>query len=451
MSKVSVNESNSIKTKQYRLILPLLFFYLVGLTNSIPSNIIIYSTFAFVFLLSLNFASQDLIRATFFLFVFNGIMRRLAASDSDYYASNDILILLPYVPILILLLKNLKTFQFETRLLVILYFICFFSIMGIPESAPGIVWGLINLTSVVILGQISKQFINDALVSFIIKLGVVTSTYIFFQKIALPFYDLGWCQSRKSALIYLEDCTSNSLRLWGTMESAVNMACFLTVCFLLLALRSKQYISISTRLIGLTIIFSAIFLTGTRTFIFLIPIALFLTLLFFKKLSIAVFVFGSLGIALIFTLLPNLAIMFNYQSRWVDRLDIANISGDRSLKDRLDLAYSFNDQVTLKNLMIGDGLGSKSRGALTIDNGFISLILEIGLPLTIVLMAFIIIKLKNGHNSQNSLVVQSWSVCILLLLANSSFVVLTGSSSVYLWFFLFMFDSKSHSDKVRAP
>ena len=107
MSKVSVNESNSIKTKQYRLILPLLFFYLVGLTNSIPSNIIIYSTFAFVFLLSLNFASQDLIRATFFLFVFNGIMRRLAASDSDYYASNDILILLPYVPILILLLKNL--------------------------------------------------------------------------------------------------------------------------------------------------------------------------------------------------------------------------------------------------------------------------------------------------------------------------------------------------------
>ena len=448
LSKNSVNELGETKSRIYILILALLLVHVAVLINIFPGKFIIYSSFASVFLLSLNFTSQDLIKATLLLFACNGIMRRLAASDSGFFTSNDILILLPYVPILILFLKNLKTFKLEIRLLIILYLICFFAILSIQKSAPGIVWGLINLIFVVILGQISKRFINDSLVSFIIKLGVFASAYVFFQKISLPSYDVGWCQSRKSELIILEDCSSSSTRLWGTMESAVNMACFLTVCFLLLAFRSKKNISVGMRLIGLAIIFLAIFLTGTRTFIFLIPIAFFLTVYFFKKLSIPVFVFGALGIVLTATLLPNLAAMFNYQGRWVDRLDLTNISGDRSLRDRLNLVNSFRDQVTLKNLIIGDGLGSKSRGSLTIDNGFFSLILEIGLPLTIAILTFIIIKLKNIQNLQNSLVAQGWSVCILLLLANSSFVVLTGSSSVYFWLFLFMFDSNIDSDKV---
>ena len=279
---------------------------------------------------------------------------------------------------------------------------------------------------------------------------MISALYIFIQKVSLPDYDVGWCQNRKSGLVILENCTSTSTRLWGTMESAVNMACFLSVCFLLLAFRNKKNLSLGIKVLQLGVIFVALFLTGTRTFIFIIPIAFFLGVYFFRKLSIPGFVFGVLSFLVSISLLPNLALLFDYEGRWVSRLDPTNLMGDRSLSDRIGLVAGFKDQLSLKNLLIGDGLGSKSRGSLSIDNGYLSLVLEIGLPLTIILLIVIFMKLKNVQDFQNPLALQSWSVCILLIFANASYVVLTGSSSVYFWIFLFMMNSRGDSDKVRS-
>ena len=448
--RASLNETKKIKSRIYMLIVALLLAHVLVLANVFPGNFLVYSSFGSVLVFSLHFKSQDLIKATLFLFVFNGLMRRLAASDSGYFTENDILIFLPYIPIVALLFKNLKTFKLEFHLLVVLYFICIFALFSIQQSVPNIVWGLINLIMVIVLGHVSKQYFDDALMDFIIKLGLVSSVYMFVQKFSLPEYDVGWCQNRRTGLVILESCSSSSTRLWGTMESAVNMACFLSVCFLLLTFRNKKNHLMTIKFIELGIIFVALFLTGTRTFLFIIPIAYLLSVHFFRKLSIPKFLFGILGILGTASLLPNLAILLDYEGRWVNRLDLTTLSGDKSLIDRIGLVASFKNQVSLKNLLIGDGLGSKSRGLLTIDNGFLSLVLEIGLPLTIILLIIIFIKLKNVQDFQNPLMLQSWSVCILLIFANASYVVLTGSSSVYFWIFFFMVNSIGDSDKVQS-
>jgi hypothetical protein len=74
----------------------------------------------------------------------------------------------------------------------------------------------------------------------------------------------------------------------------------------------------------------------------------------FKKISIPRAVVSIALIAISASLLPTLAILFNYQDRWVDRLNIKNLTGDQSLQDRFFLFSSFTDQVSLKNLLIGD-------------------------------------------------------------------------------------------------
>lgn len=422
----------------YRLILPLAFLCLGVSNGAIPGKLLLYSSFVLVLVLSLSFSSRDLIRASILLFVLNGLMRRLAASESGYFTVNDILIFVPYFPIAILLVKNLKRFTFERRLLLLILPICLLALLNIQTSTPSISWGLINLIMAAILGQFAKRLIDDALLAFIIKVGIFSSGYVFYQKISLPEYDLGWCLSRRVNLIILESCTSSSTRLWGTMESAVNMASFLTVTFFLLAFRARNHISLLRRIMEMSIIFTAIFLTGTRTFLFIIPLVFLVTSYVFKTLSIPRFVFAASCVAFLVNLLPSFAVLFDYQNNWVTRLDIANLVGDQSLRDRVNLLGTFQEEVTTRNLYIGDGLGSRSRGSLAIDNGFLSLVLELGLPLTLLFLVYITYKLKNISSFQNPLVVQSWSVCIMLTIANFSYVVFTGPSSVYFWLFLFV-------------
>ena len=170
----------------------------------------------------------------------------------------------------------------------------------------------------------------------------------------------------------------------------------------------------------------------------------------FKKVSIPRAVFSIALVAIGASLLPSLALLFNYQERWVDRLNIKNLTDDQSLQDRFFLVSSFTDQVSLKNLLIGDGIGSKSRGLSTIDNGFLSLVLEIGLPLTLFFLYMILRRLASSQNLENPLVAQCWSVCFLLFLANFSFVVFTGSSSIYFWLLLFMIESKANPRRFNS-
>lgn len=437
MTNNSVNLINRHRSSIYRLILPLALLC-TGVSNgALPGKFLLYFSFILVLLLSLRFSSPDLIRASILLFVLNGLMRRLAASESGYFTKNDILIFVPYIPIVVLLAKNLKSFTFERKLLLLVTPISFLAILNIQTSLPNISWGLINLLMAVILGQLAKEYIDDALLAFIIKVGIFASGYVFYQKISLPDYDLGWCLSRRVNLVILESCTSSSTRLWGTMESAVNMASFLTVSLLLVAFRSHKSCPLPRRIIEMSFIFTAIFLTGTRTFLFIIPLVFLITSYVFKTLSIPRFIFATSCVAFLVNFLPSLAVLFNYQNNWVNRLDIVNLVGDQSLRDRINLLSTFQEEVSTRNLLIGDGLGSRSRGSLAIDNGFLSLVLELGLPLTVLFLLYIFYKLKNISNIYNPVTIQSWSVCAMLTIANFSYVVFTGPSSVFFWCFLF--------------
>ena len=438
------------KSRVHRLIIVLSLLCLVTSADIIPGKSLLYTSFLFVALITINFTGTELIKSTILLFVLNGLMRRLAASDSGYFTSNDVLILLPYVPIIVLWIKYRKESRVDNQLMIFLYLVFLFALLNIQNSPPSITWGIINLLLAIVLGQISRAFINDDLLAFIARIGLATSIYIFAQKISLPYFDLGWCLNRKRDLIILESCDGSALRLWGTMESAVNMACFLSVCFFLVAFRSGSNIRILTRVFQLLILFVAIFLTGTRTFIFILPLVFLFSAYMFKRISIPK---AAFSISLVFigaSLLPSLALVFNYQDRWVDRLNIKNLTGDQSLQDRFFLASSFADQVSLKNLLIGDGIGSKSRGLATIDNGFLSLILEIGLPLTLFFLYTILRRLSSIQNFVNPLVTQCWSACLLLFLANFSFVVFTGSSSIYFWLLMFMIETKNQPRKFNS-
>jgi hypothetical protein len=435
------------KSRINRLVVILSLLCLITTVGIIPGQSLLYTSFFFVALTTINFSGSDLIKSTILLFVLNGLMRRLAASDSGYFTTNDVLILLPYVPIVVLWIKYRRESRVDNQLTIFLFFVFLFALLNIQNSPPSITWGIINLLLATVLGQIAREFINDDLLGFIARIGLASSIYIFAQKISLPYFDLGWCLNRKRDLIILESCAGSSLRLWGTMESAVNMACFLSVCFFLVAFRSGSNIRVQTRLLQLLVLFVAIFLTGTRTFIFILPLVFLSSAYVFKKISIPKTV---LSISLVFigaNLLPSLALVFNYQDRWVDRLNIKNLTGDQSLQDRFFLVSSFADEVSLRNLLIGDGIGSKSRGLTTIDNGFLSLILEIGLPLTLFFLYAILRRLASIQNFANPLVTQCWSACLLLFLANFSFVVFTGSSSIYFWLLLFMIETKTKPRK----
>ena len=450
---IPVNEGVSYvrrnNSKIYRLILILSILCIGVLTEILPGKVFLVLSFLLVFILSISFSSRDLIQSALILFVCNGLMRRLAAKESGYFTENDIMIFICYIPILILIAKNFRDSKFEKAFLYIFSPISFFALLNLPKYPPNIAWGLINLIMAVKLGLIARKYLDDALVSFIVNLGIFSSIYVFIQKFALPGYDVGWCLSRRSHLVILENCTSNSTRLWGTMESAVNLACFLTTCFLLVIFKESRNISFPRRVIELGVLFSGIFLTGTRTFLFVIPIVFFITNYFFRILSFPKIIFGISSLVCSINLLPSLAVLFNYKNNWVSRLDLVQLSGDKSLRDRINLIATFQEEVSLRNLFIGDGLGSRSRGSLAIDNGFLSLVLELGLPLAALFLMYLIRNMKNAFPGNNFLIVQYWSVCFMLLIANISYVVLTGPSAVFFWFFFFSIGRGEESREVR--
>lgn len=421
----------------YKIGIVLILIITLVILGMIPGKMLVYLSFLIIPMIILNFSDTDLIKSTILLFVLNGIMRRIASSDIGYYSSNDVLILLPYFPILVLLVRNFQEIRVSVILKYFLSFVFIFALVNIQNSPSNIMWGMSNIFLAIFFGQISKEYIDTNLMKFVGNLGVVVSVYIFYQKIALPYFDVGWCLSRKSNLIILESCFGSSLRLWGTMESAVNMACFLALCFFITAFQSNDSTSRIFKIFQLCVLFVAIFLTGTRTFIFVLPIIYIISAYKFRRISIPKALGSSVLVVFIAALLPTLATFFDYQERWINRLNIRNLTEDESLQERFSLVDSFYSQVTLKNLLIGDGIGLKSRGLGAIDNGFLSLVLEIGLPLTILLVYFVANRLTKIQKLKDTVSIQCWSVCTLMFVANFSFVVLTGSSSIFFWFVFF--------------
>jgi hypothetical protein len=215
------------------------------------------------------------------------------------------------------------------------------------------------------------------------------------------------------------------------MESAINAGCFLATTFVILSYLPTKGVATYYKLMGLTVIFSGIFLTGSRTFIFLIPVVI-LFVSFKRRISTPSILAGSLLLFTLFTSLPTIATALNYNSRWTERLSIQNISSDESLDARLNLINSFADEVTLSHIIFGSGVATKSRGKVALDNGFFSLIIELGFPLMVAFYLYIFRSLRMS----SKISVYQYSILaatLMLFLSNLSFSVFTGSSGLLFW------------------
>lgn len=386
-----------------------------------------------IVIFSLRSNPEESIRIVIFLFVVNGLQRRVMNGHETYFKPNDVLILIPYLAILFLIIRHKILVPIKFR--IILFILMMQSTILLATNIANIGWGILNFTLVIILSFHFSHVINDKLLKFFINLGVLTSIYIFWQKVSMPEHDRGWCSQRRIILYILESCDSSSTRLWGTMESAINMAFFLSICIvILLSQRDKSRYRIAS-FIKFFVMAIALFLTGTRTFLFLIPISLLMGLYLKRTFIAGKLLKGSIATAFLFLSLPSVAALFSYDERWTSRLNFLKIFQDESFQARTQLVSTFLNSLDLRTFIFGDGIGTYSRGVSAIDNGYLALVLEVGFPLAL-LTCILILSFFTGRVKtfwENDLTILS--VATLSLLANFSFAVVSGSSSVFLWLF----------------
>jgi len=402
----------------------------LGYLQLVPPQYLRIGAFAIVLVGCVSINDNGVIKLMLVVFTFNALQRRILAGPA-FYIENDYLILLPFIPMTVLIIRNMKVAFSDKLLNSIIFFICFLTIFTIMSDVFQIGWGIANFILVLLASLVSKEHLNVNTVKFIAGLGVVEALSVIFQRISMQTYDIGWCIAVKKYLVVNEICNSNSPRLWGTMESAINTGCFLATAFVILYYLPNKRSTIYLKPLGLFTIFAGIFLTGSRTFIFLIPVVLFLVS-FKRRVSTPSVLAGSLLLFILFTSLPTIAAALNYNSRWTDRLTFKNISSDESLDARLNLVQSFTDALTLNNILFGAGIGTKSRGTGAIDNGFFSLIIEVGLPLMVVLCLYIFSSLRitlKISGFQYSILAGA----LMLFLSNLSFSVFAGSSGLLFW------------------
>ena len=416
--------------KFYLLLLFLASVLLLGYLQIAPLQYLKLATFFVVALGCLFINDHEVIKLMLVVFTFNALQRRILAGNA-FYIENDYLILLPFVPMFILIVRNIRMAFSDKFLNSLIFFLSFLTTFMILSDLFQIGWGYTNFVLILLASLVSRNYFNPEIIKFIAVLGVVEALSIIIQRINMQTYDIGWCLAVRKSLVVNEICNSNSPRLWGTMESAINAGCFLATTFVILNYLPTKGVATYYKIMGLIVIFSGIFLTGSRTFIFLIPVVI-LFVSFKRRISTPSILAGSLLLFTLFTSLPTIATALNYNSRWTDRLSIQNISSDESLDARLDLINSFSQELTLSHIIFGSGIGTKSRGRVALDNGFFSLIIEIGFPLMIAFSLYIFrsLRLSSKISSYQFSVL---AATLMLFLSNLSFSVFTGSSGLLFW------------------
>ena len=419
--------------KSYQFVVLSMVVTAVAAFTTIDDRVSLIAQILIIIIFSLRLNTEESIRIIIFLFVLNGLQRRVMNGHETYFKSNDVLILMPYLAILFLVIRHRISVPFKSR--IILFILMMQSAVLLASNFASIAWGILNFTLVLILSLHFSHAINEKLLRFFINIGVLTSIYIFWQKISMPEHDRGWCNQRRIILYILESCDSSSTRLWGTMESAINMAFFLSICIVILLSQRPLGRQRIPSIIKFFVLAVALFLTGTRTFLFLIPISLFLGLFLKGTFMGGKLLKGSIATALAFLALPSIAALFSYDERWTNRLNVSRLFQDESLQARTELVSTFLNSLDLSTFIFGDGIGTHSRGSSAIDNGYLALVLEVGFPMALLICLFIsslfIGRIKNIWENDLSVL----SVATLSLLANSSFAVISGSSSVFLWIF----------------
>ena len=414
---------------------------IAGISRAAPLSLLKALTCVFVLIACVILDQIRNLKLTLLILTVNALQRRIFAGDL-FYMANDYLIALPFLPMVAIVLKELKASFSDKTLNFLIFGLTVLTVFSINSDVVQIGWGYANLLLTLLVAVKSVKYFDKNIIIFIMRLGIFESLFVISQRISMQKFDVGWCISVRKFLVVNEICGSDSPRLWGSMESAINTGCFLATTFMMLFYFPAVGRKLVFKTMSLFLMFSALFLTGSRTFIFLIPCIIGLVGIK-RKFSAPAILGGVLVLFGTFTSLPSIAAYLHYDSRWIDRLNFKNLSGDTSLNARFNLLQTFSDNFTVRNVLFGSGVGSRSRGSGAIDNGYFSMMIEIGLPLMLCFMAYII------ANMGLSLKVEGFQFSVfagtlMLFLSNLSFSVFTGSSGFLLW----LFSANSHNENL---
>jgi hypothetical protein len=389
-----------------------------------------------VIVISVLAKDLDIARLTIFLTFTNGLIRRVLSGNDSHYIENDILIMLPLIPPLVYVFRRLgKIKSIPPIWIFLLTSIVITSIPRIPVSGISVLWGIFN-TPIIILSVLLGLWQYHAecrkLVRNLANFGLC---YLLLQSIYLPWYDYKWCIDRKPEFVQLMSCDFPDTRLWGTMESPAAMGCFFATA---LALSCWDLVcgdkSRMTKILSF-LYFIALIVTGTRTFIVAIPLALLISLLGFKVLTFSKSLkYLAVGASILYTM-PIIAQGLGLSGFWVSRLFIGNASEDVSANARIQQTLDWVSNISPIRYLLGNGIGSYSRGSSAIDSGFFAIIFEIGLPLSFLFYYL----LKNSLvNLEAVKARENYNLCLvsMFLIANFSFPFITGSTSVLFWYLL---------------
>jgi hypothetical protein len=417
----------------YGAIASLVLVTLLGIFNLVPLLILKPLIFVLVIGFCLFLDDSNRLKLTIFIIMINALQRRVM-SGNLYYITNDYLIALPFIPMIFMIGKNLKLAFTDKVVNFLIYILTFLTIFSVFENFTQVGWGYTNLVLILLLSKVSLKVFEPSLVRFVVYLGVLQALILILQRINMQPYDIGWCITVRNSLVINEICGSDSPRLWGSMESAINAGCFLATTVILLLYLPVKGRFLIYKYFALAIMFVGLFLTGSRSFLLLIPVVILLVSLK-RRTSVPSFLVGILLIFVFVTSLPLLATALNYSSRWTERLNFQKFMGDASLAARLALIRNISEDLTLKNIVFGSGIATKSRGVSAIDNGFYSMMIEIGLPLMVGFLLYIIRTIAFS-NKLSGFQFSVYGATLMLFLSNLSFAVFTGSSAFLFWIFL---------------
>ena len=423
--------------------------YLIG--NKINLNLNVYKIGFIVLELvwSIVIAKKALFECIFFMFVFNGLIRRIFAPPGEGYIANDFMILLPIIFMVVYLLRSIflrniislpkmyLLFEFST--------ICI-SLLNIFHNSLSITIALLTLIiGVRIGGSLSFRDLYNSRKSFNLVI-FYSNCYLFSQIFGLNRIDFNWCNNRITYLTQLTSCAFPNIRLWGTMESPANMGFILSIGIInLVSNRPKLKRMTWMDLLLIAFYYLGILLTGTRTFLWLLPLAILITSgLRSNKISSKILVISPVLIILSFTI-TKIASKFGFTGGWLTRLNIFGIATDSSFKSRSNQVSSFMKELNFRTLLFGDGVGSHSRGITALDNGILVLILELGLPIAMILLVVILLKIHLLVSDLPNLEFVL-SVLLLYIIGSSSFAVISGSLG-----FLFSFCLGVTSETKTRP
>ena len=154
----------SAKPRNSRFILCLtsiLLLLIVGFLRILPQSYLVIVTFLMVLFFSSILEDRQSIKFIFVLFVLNAIQRRVLAGDS-FYIANDPLILLPYIPMIFLVLRHLRT-AFSGGVMNLVFALTLLTLFSVSSDPVQVGWGFLNLSLSLLVARISYEFFNTDL------------------------------------------------------------------------------------------------------------------------------------------------------------------------------------------------------------------------------------------------------------------------------------------------